>query len=68
MAYTNLLNTSWPAFEVPSIHSNAIQEDLIPIICPREVEITAFRPEWMSDSLASYKATIVIFGFLHGSI
>ena len=60
-----------PAFVVPSTHSDAIMEDFMPILIrhndnninvPGEVEITAFRPEKMPDSPASYTALDAIFG------
>ena len=35
---------------------------------PAAVEITAFRPERIPDSPASYTALNAIFGFLYGSI
>jgi len=56
---------------------DAIMEDFMPILIrhhdnninlPGEVEITAFRPERMPDSPASYMALNAIFGFLYGSI
>jgi hypothetical protein len=41
---------------------------IIFINLPGDVEMTAFRPERMPDSPASYTALNAIFGFSYGSI